>query len=555
MRRACFGLVLVSCNAIFGIEPGEPIPAAGGGGGGISVGGAGAAGEGAGAGGSGGASCVDGEPCYSGDPRTLVPTSNCRQGTWQSCETAPTCGGEILPSAEDFAVAGDENCDGLPRGELELGLQIDARVQVSCSVTPDGGLLIAGSAYSISDLDGSPPPELPFLDGTAFVAKFDAAGGFLWHYAFSDPTRNELTSEIPIVLVPDDQGGAVVFLVPRQGASVVGDLVLQGDGIQIVNLSPTGEATLVGYVPVASGTNPVITDVVRTADGGYVAVGTFAQSTLDLSPIGPLGNPDTDPDAVVIKFSSTFIVEAAKRYGGASGIVQSGLAAASRGDELYVAGISSGTLSAGGLGNICFGTDCTWLLRLNDVDLVELWAAEARGRAALVDVSASADGVASLSRLNGDTTLRPAVGADVDISSAQGTTLAWQLGVNGAHQWSFQFSQGSAPADDRAALHGTPTGPLVFATFGGTSSVGNETINADAPSDVAFVKVDANGGLEYVKHFPGVGAQRSMALSAVQDDRSWALFSNGGTVDIGFGEFADDNGSSEPQLILTKLVP
>jgi hypothetical protein len=46
-----------------------------------------------------------------------------------------------------------------------------------------------------------------------------------------------------------------------------------------------------------------------------------------------------------------------------------------------------------------------------------------------------------------------------------------------------------------------------------------------------------------------------MALSAVQDDRSWALFSNGGTVDIGFGEFADDNGSSEPQLILTKLVP
>jgi hypothetical protein len=154
-------------------------------------------------------------------------------------------------------VAGDENCDGLPRGELELGLQIDARVQVSCSVTPDGGLLIAGSAYSISDLDGSPPPELPFLDGTAFVAKFDAAGGFLWHYAFSDPTRNELTSEIPIVLVPDDQGGAVVFLVPRQGASVVGDLVLQGDGIQIVNLSPTGEATLVGYVPVASGTNPV----------------------------------------------------------------------------------------------------------------------------------------------------------------------------------------------------------------------------------------------------------------------------------------------------------
>ncbi len=552
ITAAFLGLVLASCNAIFGIEPGELV-LGGGGAGGSTQGGAGAGGGGSSAGGEGGTACVDGEPCYSGNPATLVEGSNCRQGTWQSCDAAPSCTGEVLPSAEDFAAPGDENCDGLARGELQLGRQLDARVTIGCGVASDGGLLIAGSANSVSDLDGAAPPELPFGDGTVFLAKLDSDGGYAWHYAFTDPAGNELTSEIPIVFTPDEEGGAVVFLVPKQGASVIGDLVLPGDGIQVVSVSAIGEATLVGHVQVASGTNPLISDVVRTADGGYVVVGTFAQSTLDLGPMGSFTNPDPDPDALVLKFSNTFEVEAAKRYGGAPGIVQSSVAASSSGDQLYVAGVSSGAFTAGGLGSVCFGTDCTWLLRLN-TSLVEIWAAEARGPASLVDIAASADGVVTLSKLTGDTSLRPAVGADVSLSSAEGTSLVWQLGADGAHRWSFQFSQGSAPADDRAAIQDTPTGPVLLATFGGTSSVGNEVIATDGSLDVAFIKLGTEGGLEYTKHFAGTDGQSSMALGAAQDDHSWALFSNRGTVDLGFGSFVSDP-SEEARLVLTKLVP
>jgi hypothetical protein len=64
-----------------------------------------------------------------------------------------------------------------------------------------------------------------------------------------------------------------------------------------------------------------------------------------------------------------------------------------------------------------------------------------------------------------------------------------------------------------------------------------------------------DGGLEHVKHYPGLGDQGAGVLaSKLQGDRLWAILLNSGTVDVGFGDFVHTPPGTT-SLVLTKLVP
>jgi hypothetical protein len=406
-----------------------------------------------------------------------------------------------------------------------------------------------------SDLGGGPQLELPFGDGTAFVAKLDSAGGYLWHYAFADPTGNALTEEAPVRLVPNGRGGATVFVRPRNGAAVIGDLVLEGDGIQIVSLSADGDATLEGLIPASTGN---LLDVTGTADGGFVLVGDFSQGVIDLGPVGVLSNPDVDLDAFVVKLSSSLAVEAGRRYGdAAANVAQSALYATSSGPYVYVGGISAGPFSAGGIGNFCPAAGCAWMMRFNE-DLVEIWAAAAFGNAVLSDLSSNGEAVTALLKLNGDVELRSGIGGSIPVSLSAGERLLWRLDSTGNPLWDVQFELGASffefPGFSVVHITDSSSGPLVLGTFSGTTEILGETLLTDGSNDIAFIKLGLSGELEYVKHYPGLGDQRALLLaSEVQDARLWGLLFNSGTVNLDVAELVDSGNVGS--LVVTQLVP
>jgi hypothetical protein len=292
-------------------------------------------------------------------------------------------------------------------------------------------------------------------------------------------------------------------------------------------------------------------------------VGSLSSGEIDLGAGGTLSNPDNDLDAFVLKFSSDLLPQVGKRYSEA-GLTsdQSALKVVSSGSAIYVAGSSGGLISAGGLGLAC-GGGCAWLFRLNE-DLVEVWGGAAQGNAAWAGLAASPEGVTALFSLSGDAVLQPGAGVGLSIGGGPDEALVWRLAEAGTSSWSFQFSQGGPVLLgnlnylpnllDTAHVEETPSGPLIIAGFRGTAAVGNEVIETNGASDVALLKFDQGGGLEYLRHYPGPGDQGAAGLaSEAQDGRLWAMLLNAGTLDLGVGEFV--HSGPQTSLVLTKLVP
>ena len=153
----------------------------------------------------------------------------------------------------------DVGCFGLPPGGYALGLALQQ--------TADGGHVIGGGTR-----DCEFDPVCPYLSskGCGHVAKLDAAGNVVWSRVYSASRSMTVIEDVK----QTSDGGYVVVGTFLDDNSDIGGFILKVDGGGNVQwqrlLGPLGR------------THVLLSEVLQTTDGGYVASGRFYTASATL---------------------------------------------------------------------------------------------------------------------------------------------------------------------------------------------------------------------------------------------------------------------------------
>lgn len=572
MRRLTLlslGLLITGCNAIFGITEGS-LGSGGGAQGGGAQGGAapGGGAQGGGAqGGGGGATCMDGDSCYSGDAADLKPGAACREGTLQGCDSSPVCAGEVLPGMEDFVAPGDEDCDGRARGAFGFVVELEGSLgDVRIHGSQEGALFMTGVPFSDTDLNGAGAPELQPIDGAPFLANFNADGVYKWSYVFSDPSGAAGTEEVPILAVPGPSGREYVFIAPKPGTTKLGSLDIPTNSIVLLQFDAGGIPLVAASFPydAPDGFPPQLHDAVALPNGGFALAGDLPGNVaISLNNGDALDNSKVQSDAFVIVLTPTLTSDFARIYGDSVGDKIQTAERIAVGDDgsIYLAGRFQNFVQAGALGaqgaNIQSGG---YVLKL-DPSHQETWFAYATNAFTPLDLETTTDGVAVYGTHVGPAQLHPGSGVP-NPSGGPGPNnisgLVWKLRDTGLHDFNDSFDLPDDPNVVFAgALARTAPTELLFATaVRGTLSVGGQSFASNGADDPIFAKLKADGSPEYLRQLKAPGSfQANVAVARdPSTGRVWITNQNGGSLDFGSGPAQPDNPSGL-ETLLTQLEP
>ncbi|UQA56674.1 MopE-related protein [Polyangium aurulentum] len=165
--------------------------------------------------------CMPGQTqvCYSG-PSGTQGVGLCKGGT-QTCLPDGSgfglCMGEVLPSPENCATAGDDDCNGMApacTGSSVFGAGYgDTLVQMGTAVAADaqGNIYVAGNFQGSMDF-GAPVGVLTSTGGNdAFLVKLDPTGKAIWAKKYGDNTEQIINA------IAVDGNGDVVITGQFQG--------------------------------------------------------------------------------------------------------------------------------------------------------------------------------------------------------------------------------------------------------------------------------------------------------------------------------------------------
>ena len=98
--------------------------------------------------------------------------------------TLGACAGDVLPTKEDYAKKGDENCDGIPSADTlwvkTLSPTGMPRSSSIAAIATDD----AGATYITGSIQGTASLGSATITDTAFLAKLDCEGKFVWATPF-----------------------------------------------------------------------------------------------------------------------------------------------------------------------------------------------------------------------------------------------------------------------------------------------------------------------------------------------------------------------------------
>ncbi len=236
--------------------------------------------------------CEPGEQqlCYTG-PEGTEGVGQCRSGV-RACsaggEGFGPCTGQILPSAEDCGLPGDEDCNGEAgacTGASEWARRFtgtDYQTLDSLAVTP-GGEVVLGASFSGALDAGQPVGILASADKGAAALRLGATGESVSGTLVDGfPGRMRLgVAAAGAVAGAFSFGGSIDFAGQTFIAEGSGDLL-------VYILSPTGE---LGYVRQVHGTDSTTVDAVDVTPAGDMLVAGKTHGAVDLGG-GPLDGPE-----------------------------------------------------------------------------------------------------------------------------------------------------------------------------------------------------------------------------------------------------------------------
>ena len=506
----CF--MLVGCNAIFGLEPGQLAPQADAA---STSGGGGAGGDGGGPGGSdgGGGSDPCGASCYEADEATLRHGA-CRAGTYDCASDA--CVDQVLPAPETCWSSDDEDCDGRECARWSA-LVAGPGVQnvVAVSSTPDGSLVVVGAFNGAADF-GDGDVVIADSDSWAFVVAMDGEGTLLWKHVIASPVEARATA---VNMNVDDEVIAIAGQFRETADTGAGALTANGlrDAF-VLTLLPDGTPLAVTnfgaadaeVLPVAIGYAPQVPQysIVGTYWGSLGSISSVGSSdgfvvTLDpadLSPQYSAGFGTASNDAVrSAHYDST---EHRWAIGGALGVGEASFYTIGGSEPLFV---SEGPFPSG------------FLLGLNPEDFAISYAntvGGGSGDAAVTTVHQAAGNVVIAGYHKGPLDLG---GGELPAAGANNVFVAKLLAASAGHIWSESFA--GALWEEPTSLLVQSDGSFVIAGFfEGAIGFGPQTLQSQGGLDIFVVKFLDGGEHAWSRQFGGTGTQRALGVSGLLDD-------------------------------------
>jgi hypothetical protein len=445
------------------------------------------------------------ESCYGG-PDGTEGVGMCAAGT-RTCaadgKSFGPCTGEVLPTTEDCAAPGDEDCDGIACSELVWAkLAGDAKGQWGTWTATDsaGNLFVAGNFEGTLDFGGS-----PLSGGKIFVAKLSPQGAVVWAKSFTNTDSLTLSD-----LAVDGAGNPVIvgtFYPTFQiaGTTLTADLAQSHAEAFVLKLDPggtplwardiDGTSSYPPYVAAdASGNITVLSGHYNVSSYGmiirrYSADGQVAWSKYHGGPNVTFDRLDLAVDgagnAVIVGkfwnaayFATTTLTSAgssdafaykispgggiswALRFGGVASDAATAVAVTAAG-EVFVAGKFTGSAEFQGVSLSSVSPEDAFLLKLGDDGVVE-WRKQFGIASAPTPVAAATDSA-------GNIILAGPSGGSVDFGGGivKGPTFLAKLSSAGTHLWSKGLQAGAlqsvaTDATQHVYIAGDTTGPVDF---------------------------------------------------------------------------------------------
>ena len=487
------------------------------------------------------------EPCYEG-PAGTEGVGLCAAGT-HTCDALGTswgaCEAQVLPTAEDCAQPGDEDCDGSGCSDpLWSKIFGDASPQAAYATGSDA----QGNVYVAGAFDGAMAVEgQQLISGGSydvFVAKLDPTGALLWAKQFGgtgdqsayglavDASGNVLVTgafqgDISFggaTLSASSAKDAFVAKLASDGSQLwavkfggIGDQVpsgiaVDGAGNAIVTGSYDGSLAFFCNMPCAydsKGGKDIFVRKLAAADGAMLWNGNYGDASDQLATsvtVDPLGN-----------VSITGRISGSPSLGGA--------VLAGNPDDLFVAHYDA-------MGNHA------WSKRMGMDALVQegnAIAADSAGNLVIVGQFAGALGF-------GGAPLTTAGQSDMFVA---------KLNAAGVHLWSKAFGDAGPQSMTAVTIDGNDD-IIVGGLFAGTVDLGGGALASPAQSGLLLAKLDGAGNHVWSKAAGVTGSQAALGLATTSAFEILVAGASNGSLDFGDGVLTS---AGNLDAILAKIAP
>lgn len=475
--------------------------------------------------------------CYTG-PMGTQNVGECKAGM-QTCNAQGTaygpCTGQVVPAAENCALPGDENCNGLANETCgatwtkAFGGPLDEDLY-DITVDGQGNIVVVGAFSGMADFGGG-PLTTPNGNSDIIIAKYDSQGNHLWSKQYGgtgiDRAQGVAVDAVGNVLVTGIFQGTVDF-----GAGPITSVVNSHD-IFMLALTSTG-SYLVSRTFGGNGGDDG-TSVAFDAQGNAVVVGHIT-GPVDFGG-GPLNYSGND-DGFVAKFSSLGLHLWSRSFGDASAQTVKDVAISAGGD-VYIAGSFSGSADFGGGLNTSAGGSEGMLVKYSSSGTF-VWSRVIGGNSnqnansVAVDVSGNVVVVGQVT-----------TGTDFGLGTATGfglsDTFVAKYNANNVPQWAKLVGDASAQvawgvdtdAQNNVIFTGTNSGSIDFGGGPLTSAGGN---------DMFVTKLNSAGNHVWSRRAGDTLEQQGRAVAADALNFAYVVGRYQGLVDFGTGTVTSAGG-------------
>lgn len=475
------------------------------------------------------AGCVcapnDSTNCYSGPPGT-ENVGNCKGGT-KTCNSQGTsygaCIGDVTPVGEVCAVAGDEDCDGVPCSETAWVHVWSSFTNEAVAVDAAGNSYVVGQAIASFQAGGVPIVVAGGLD--LVLVKIDASGNVVWGKAFGD-LGDQIAFGVSVrgntlAVTGAVSSGSINFGGPNLGLGAFA-AKLDTDGNHVWSKSCGG-----GVNTTAEKLGDVTIDPSGAVVFAFPAVGTIDCGSGSKVGVG-------QADIVVAKVDAAGTTAWTRRWGSGGGYNFATGARVDPGGNVYVAGRMMGTVDFGG-GPLSgpVGSQSAFLVKLSSGGA---WIWNQRlgtgSRAFGLDLDSLGQSVIAGSFLG-----TVACGNGPTLTSVGATwqdVFVCKLNSFGSHIWSKAFGD-SAKQEARDVAVGGDDSVALTGTMEGSTDFGGGPLAA-ADQDVFLAKLSGSGVHVWSKRLGASGAETPQDVAVGSNNYGVVVGAfNGAQTDLGLG--------------------
>lgn len=476
--------------------------------------------------------------CYTG-PMGTQNVGECKAGM-QTCNALGTaygpCTGQVVPVAENCALPGDENCNGLANEACTAtwskgwgGLVDDDAYDVA--VDAQGNVIVVGGFSGTVDFGGG-PLTTPNGNTDIYVVKYDSQGNHLWSKQYGgtgiDRAHSVAVSSTGTVVVTGIFQATVDF-----GGGSVSSIGGSHD-IFLLALTSTG-----GYLTSAvfGGTGGDEGSAVEFDSAGNLVLVGHMTGTIDFGG-GPLTSAGGD-DGFMVKFNSLGIHQWSRRFGDANAQNIKGVAIDASGN-IYFGGSFAGLVDFGsGIPSVSVGGADVMLVKYSSMGN-HIWTR------VFGDTGNQFGNGVAVDSLGNVVIAGYAVGAidfglGIQTTAGSGDAFVAKYNANNMPQWAKvfgdAFSQTAWNVDTDAQNN-----VVLVGNMSGQTDFGGGVLTSAGGTDMFAAKLSAAGNHVWSRRAGDALEQQARAVAVDGMNYSYVVGRYQGTVDFGSGNLTSTGG-------------